>query len=617
LLFFFRRHDSTGPTDTTGAARKIFTPRHGGCGFHRERESFGTVSSRGLFVVVLAGLSLVPATTFGEPSIRVRGAARFEAGATSEGDLVVVAGALLDDIGRGVGGGSIAVGALSADGQEVRALARPCPGEPALVPHGQAKAGELSIKPGRDGRFCLVLATAGIASVVLRYADERGLIDPSTRRLGVEATRRSLALRFVDAPAVLELERDTQRLDVLARSDGPLLTPLPPVPLALFARAARADAHDVLVAEGATELGRPVSLTFPSDKLDEPGPVDLTLRFSGSDRLQPAETHLRLHATARVSLALSRTPTAGDPREGIEIDVALATPKGAVESGAVEAVLGGRTIGIANVERGSARVTVRFPRSGPMTRVELRYLPREPWWRAGPPLTVDVPVAPRGPWGSVGWLLLLGGIAFFLVQSWRRPRPAARAADPARTGKGAVASVVVVQKDQSLRAWRGSVHDAHGEGPIAGADIEVLEPGPERRVVARARANEEGAFELVPPIDPAGMLFSANAPFHSELVSPVPPFGVVRIALVTRRRHLLGRLTRWAQHKPSFGRARAEPTPGEVERHARRSRHEEVADWAHAVESAAFGPFPVDEQAERDVVRREPADPPVAPRRPP
>jgi hypothetical protein len=382
LLFFFRRHDSTGPTDTTGAARKIFTPRHGGCGFHRERESFGTVSSRGLFVVVLAGLSLVPATTFGEPSIRVRGAARFEAGATSEGDLVVVAGALLDDIGRGVGGGSIAVGALSADGQEVRALARPCPGEPALVPHGQAKAGELSIKPGRDGRFCLVLATAGIASVVLRYADERGLIDPSTRRLGVEATRRSLALRFVDAPAVLELERDTQRLDVLARSDGPLLTPLPPVPLALFARAARADAHDVLVAEGATELGRPVSLTFPSDKLDEPGPVDLTLRFSGSDRLQPAETHLRLHATARVSLALSRTPTAGDPREGIEIDVALATPKGAVESGAVEAVLGGRTIGIANVERGSARVTVRFPRSGPMTRVELRYLPREPWWRS-------------------------------------------------------------------------------------------------------------------------------------------------------------------------------------------------------------------------------------------
>jgi hypothetical protein len=113
------------------------------------------------------------------------------------------------------------------------------------------------------------------------------------------------------------------------------------------------------------------------------------------------------------------------------------------------------------------------------------------------------------------------------------------------------------------------------------------------------------------------MLLAASAPFHSELVTTVPDFGVVRIALVTRRRQLLGRLTRWANHKPSFGRGKAEPTPGEVERHARRGRHEEVADWAHAVEAAAFGPVPVDEHAERDIVRREPADPPVAPRRAP
>jgi hypothetical protein len=113
------------------------------------------------------------------------------------------------------------------------------------------------------------------------------------------------------------------------------------------------------------------------------------------------------------------------------------------------------------------------------------------------------------------------------------------------------------------------------------------------------------------------MLLVARAPFHSELVSPVPDFGVVRIALVTRRRQLLGRLARWATHKPPFGRGRAEPTPGEVERHARRGRHEGVADWAHAVEAAAFGPLPVDERAEQEVVLREPKDPPVAPRRAP
>jgi hypothetical protein len=574
------------------------------------------VTLRGLFVAVLAGLNLVPASALGDPAIRVRGAARFEAGATAEGEVVVVAGALLDDIGRGVTGGSIGVAAASADGRELQSPARPCPGEPVL-PQGAARPGDLALKPGRDGRFCVVLSKAGIASVVLRYTDERGFIDASTRRLVVETTRRSVALRFVDPPPVLELERDAQRLDALARSDGPLLAPFPPLPLALFVRAAREGGKDALVAQSSTELGRPVGLSFPSDRLDQPGPVELTLRFSGSDRLQPAETRLRVHVTARVSLALSRPPVAGDPREGIEIDVAVATPKGAVESGAVEAVLGGRTIGIANVERGSARVTARFPRSGPVTRVELRYLPREPWWRAGPPLAVDVPVAPRGPWGSIGWLLLLAAVAFFLIQSWRRPRPAARAGDAARAGKGPVASVVVVEQDQSLRAWRGSVHDAHGDGPIAGADIELLEPGRERRVAARARADDAGRFELVPPADPAGMLLAASAPFHSELISPVPDFGVVRIGLVTRRRQLLGRLTRWASIKPSFGRGRAEPTPADVERHARRGRHDEVADWAHAVEAAAFGPLAVDEQTEREVVRREPADPAVAPRRAP
>jgi hypothetical protein len=574
------------------------------------------VTVRGLFGAVLVGLSLVPASAFGDPAIRVRGAARFEAGASAEGELVVVAGALLDDIGRGVTGGQIGVGALSADGRELRAQARPCPGEPVL-PQIAAKSADIALKPSRDGRFCVVLSGGGIANVVLRYTDERGFIDASTRRLPVENTRRSVTLRFVDPPPVLELERDTQRVDVLARSEGPLLAPTAPLPLALFVRAAREGAKDALVAQSSTELGRPVGLSFPSDRLDRPGPFELSLRFSGSDRLQSAETRIRLHVTARVSLALGRPPVAGDPREGIELDVAVTTPKGAVESGAVEAVLGGRTIGIANVERGSARVTARFPRSGPVTRVELRYVPREPWWRAGPPLAVDVPVAPRGPWGSIGWLLLLGAVAFFLIQSWRRPRPAARAGDLARTGTGPLASVVVVEEDESLRAWRGSVHDAHDDAPIAGAEIELLEPGNERRVAARARSNEAGLFELVPPADPAGMLLAASGPFHSELISPVPDFGVVRIALVTRRRQLLGRLARWANHKPSFGRGRAEPTPGDVERHARRGLHPEVAEWAHAVEAAAFGPLPVDEQAEREVVRREPTDPPVVPRRAP
>jgi hypothetical protein len=588
-----------------------------GCSSCRSVKAWATMTGRWLFVAVLAGLTLAPATAMGDPAIRVRGAAHFDAGATAEGDLVVVAGALLDDIGRGVSEGSITVLIASAGGRERSVPGHACPGEPALVSHERAKTGELSLKPGRDGRFCVVLQSAGIESVLLRYSDERGFIDASTHRLSVETTRRGVALRFVEPPAVLELERATQRLDVLARSDGPLLAPAPPVSLTLFVRAARPGAVDLPVAQGTGELGHAVGLSFPSDKFEQAGPVDVSVRFAGNDRLQPAEARLRLHVTARVNLALSRRPTAGDPREGIELDVAVGTAKGMVDSGAVEAVLAGRTVGIANVERGSARVVVRFPRSGSAARVELRYLPREPWWRAGAPLAVEVPVTPRGPWGTLAWLLLLGGVAIFVIQSWRRPRPAARSDGTSRSGKGPVPSVVVVEQDQSLHAWRGSVHDAHGDGPVPRAEIELFEPGPERRVVARVQADDRGFFELVPPADLLGLELAASAPYHSELVSPVPAFGVVRIGLVTRRRTLLGRLTRWAGHRMSFGRGRAEPTPREIEHHARRGREDGVAEWARAVEAAAFGPLPVDEHAERDIVRKEPPDPPAPPRRAP
>jgi hypothetical protein len=57
-----------------------------------------------------------------------------------------------------------------------------------------------------------------------------------------------------------------------------------------------------------------------------------------------------------------------------------------------------------------------------------------------------------------------------------------------------------------------------------------------------------------------------------------------------------------------MGKGVGEPTPAEVVRQARRSKRPDVAEWADAVEQAAFGPAPVDDELESEVLTREPDD---------
>jgi hypothetical protein len=169
--------------------------------------------------------------------------------------------------------------------------------------------------------------------------------------------------------------------------------------------------------------------------------------------------------------------------------------------------------------------------------------------------------------------------------------------------------VVVVESDRTHAVWRGLVTDAHDGTPVAHARIDLILAEPAGTVLARSVAGENGEFELTPSAGAHGALFVVRAPFHADLVSPAPGFGRVRIDLVTRRRHLLGRLAHWASRQAPFRRGRAEPTPAEVARVARRWQRPEVAEWARAVESAAYGPTPVDDRVERAVQEREPPDP--------
>jgi hypothetical protein len=572
------------------------------------------VMNRGLGLALLGIVLTLAEPLRADPVLRVRGGVRFEASATAAGGRTLLVGTLVDDTGRPVSEGLVHVRGMSADGSSV-ALPRPeaCAGSSEAGTLGPgADSGSPSLRSDRAGRFCVTFVSDA-TTLELRYHDPRGLFDEATQKLSAEPTRQGVELRFVPSLTTLDLQRELQRAEIAVRAASPLFSENTPLPIALYSVSARGEE---LLAQGTCPTGASTALTFASSRIKAPGPLELAARFGGSDGLQPAEARIRLVATTRVRLALSRTPERADPSDGITIDVALASPVAAVTSGSVEARLGGHTVGIAPVDRGSAQVIARFAGRGPRAELELRYLPSEPWWLPGQALSVTAELAPRGRIGSWIWLVAITALTLWLVRGWRRPPRVPRAAANLGEGRPApAAAVVVVEADESFRGWRGTVTDAHEGTPVAGAEVSLFGSPPEGALLARTTSDESGNFELS-ATEGTDLVFSASSRWHSEFTCPAPPLGRLRVDLVSRRRNLLLRLVRWAERRGPMGRGLGEPTPAEVVRQARRSKRPDVAEWAGAVEDAAFGPAPVDDRIEHEVLTREPADgAPTVPRR--
>ena len=118
--------------------------------------------------------------------------------------------------------------------------------------------------------------------------------------------------------------------------------------------------------------------------------------------------------------------------------------------------------------------------------------------------------------------------------------------------------------------WTGRVVDGHEGTPVADARVSIERPGFDRaEIVASATSDADGAFVLSPVEVQPGDRLVAEGSLHARLRAPVPPFGEIRVALVSRRRALLERLVGWARRKGRPYDARPEPTPGHVQRMAR------------------------------------------------
>ncbi len=543
-----------------------------------------------------------------EPVLRVRGRAVVDLTAGWLDGHLIVSGSLRDDTGRALPAAELT---LVARGPYGRAATLP-PGVPCSplaeadkVPQGTAD--QRSLRTDRAGRFCVDFeGDEPPVDVEVRYADARGLFDPAARRVTVERNRRGVELRFVDPPNALDLDAPRARIEVGMRAEPPVVTTSSTLPVVLFARW---DEKERVLAQLPCRLGSTAAFSIPTAELGSPGPVDLIARFAGTESFQAAETSRRLPRTARVTLSLGRGPEPSDPESGIRLELAVGSSRGAVDSGSVEARLAGETVGIASVERGTAHLLARFSRRPAKTvDLSLHYLPSEPWWTPPAPLRVEVTLAPRSHWGSIAWLFALLAIAVWLLKSWRRPARTLRET-LAGLPKPRAAAVVVVEADEALAGWRGVVRDAHDEKPVHDALVAIMAEEPEgSRAVARTATNEEGHFELPDVTTSSEARFVVSARWHATLTAKLPPHGRLEIDLITRRRQLVARFVAWAAREGHGQKGRSEPTPGDVRAAAERIHRPDIADWANAVEGAAYGPEPVDEPVERRVLEREPPE---------
>jgi hypothetical protein len=575
-----------------------------------------------LLITLLAALFAPPAeaqtkTSAGAIRIHVRGSAQIHATATADASSTTVRGELLDDAGAAVGGATITLRAVLPDGKSAVALPPPsaCDATARRSRRVMRLAGtdEYLLETDERGAFC-VRANASLAQATIKLRfDGDDLRDAAESTVGSDTPDTPLArtvLRFEPAPDVLDLDREKVSLTASLRVDRTGAN-------RSNAAAARREGLTITledergerVAQGSTGGDGRVRFEIPSASFPGPGPGELRLRFDGTTALAKAASSQPIVRRAEARVSLAHPVDTADPEDGVAIDVEVNTSRGPVTGGVVEALRGTDSVGAGSVEGGKAHVVASFPfeRAG-VVPLTLRYVPAAPFFRAGPSLRVDVNVTGPGIARQVLIALVVTAVTAWIVVGWRRaPMPKPTSDDDVDHGvPSGRAGVEVVRAPAGQSGWRGAVLDAHEGTPIAGARLSVVAPAFQGDgVVARVTADERGHFTLdVPYRNDARLVIEADE--HSKYEQALPPPGVLRVALVTRRRALLERLVRWARRSGAPFDMQPEATPGHVRRAAFRASNLEIETWARALEQTVYGPNTVDEAAETKLFADEP-----------
>jgi hypothetical protein len=557
--------------------------------------------------------------------IRVRGTAKIVAHASRDQGDLVMSGSLVDDAGQPLPSEKVTIHvARESDPRDPKVIeglraARTCDRSTDRPPTaygvrvvGPPDAPDIEAITDEGGRFCFRARLVPDRHVTHLSWRGSNLVDGADADLAFDLSRQALVLRFDPTPRIVLL--DTPKISfeaaALVEDDG---TTQVKSGLAL-----------VLANEKNDELGRAVTdasgrarFAVDAARVGPPGRGSLRVSFAGDAQtafaVHVAEIERRVKVTLRVPAAEKGELEAQVPEDGIPLDVDVASAMGPVSEGGVEARIGDAVVGAAPVERGVARLSLTFTAQGSEALVRLRYVPSAPWFEALGEPTVKVPI--RGPGLAAKAPILLAGLAvlaFFLVgrvaSKGNKPEPApAKLEVDAKVGKPRLEVVRPAARGEV--GWRGHVVDAHEGSPVRGARVWIERGTFEgRSVLASVATDAHGAFEL-PGIERSvgDEQMAFEAPLHARLVQPLPPPGDLSIALVLRRRALLGRLVSWARKRGRPFDVKPEPTPGHVRRAA--ADDFQTARWADAVERAVFGGGEVDARMEGEIERMAPPDP--------
>jgi hypothetical protein len=576
------------------------------------------------------------AAASGAPRLHLRGIARIDAHVARAQGKLVLTGTVTDDLGAAAPHARIGVeiGAVEASGtggaQSGASLLPLSPMTPeACSDAWQGPALEdadraLAVADGA-GRFCVRLAVPTGRYVAHVEVKGSGLVDGASVDLPVDLALEPVTLRFDPERNVLSLDDESTTVDVIASTeDDGITSAAMNLPLTLSNESGRA------LGSATTNSSGRARFVVRGALFGSPGKGELRVSFAGSAQAGASSYASAVERRTRVDLELpqaveGRLPLATSERE-VAVHVVAKTNCASqgcsgTPTGTIEARVGvdgaGGFAAAAPLVKGEARVVLTFatPSDGDGdTPVRLEFVPDTPWFETGAPLQAAQPLQPPAAWDQL--LLWLTGLGVVVWLAAGRLPPRWDTGEPTSSGTRVFESAAHVELlsagSPNETTWNGRVVDGHEGIPLAGVRVALERPGFERaEIVADTTSGPNGAFVLAPVEVKPGDRLMAEGPLHGVHRTPAPPFGEVRVVLVSRRRALLDRLVGWARRKGRPYDAHPEPTPGHVQRMARSG--DEARAWAEAVERAAYSGDAIDAQREAEVDRLAPGDAPPAP----
>jgi hypothetical protein len=592
-----------------------------------------------LHVAVIVSAATATATTLGAGSaqaqgarrVTVHGAARIDLTASRKAGKLAVSGKASDDAGKALEGrvvlgfehpGELATRvSLPADAaQRCEASSGSGGGAAPILPDG---AGGVSVETDGAGRFCVLFSFSGLPIdryVVKAQVAASELVDPGEAQIAVDLERASVSLRFDPEHPVLWLDGSPATIEAAIATDdetpqavqgsgktGDLPTAGLPVDLVNEAGAS--------LGHASTDATGRVRFVVDGAKLGAPGPGELRLSFAGNAALAAASKVLRVERRTHVDLEPPEHLAPGSPEDGIELRVKapLRCAKqgcAGTATGTIEARLAdtGALVGASPLERGEGRVIMTFPMpAAGVARLRLRYAPDAPWFALADERDIEQPLEPSSPLRKLP-LLLAALLVVAVVGLARSPvRRRLKKVEPDEVLEGP--RVEVLQPSGSAQGWSGTVVDAHDVVPVPGARVAIERPGMTGvEIVAQTAADSKGAFTLAAFATRPGDELVSDGPLHAPLRSALPRGGVLRVALLQRKRAVLNEMVDWVKRRGEPFSFKGDPTPGELSAFAGRLRPD-VAEWADAVEQAAYGGAPVDTAAHEAVQGKLPVEP--------